>query len=207
VGRIIARPFTGAPGHFIRTANRHDFAVEPPWPTMVDRLEWAGVQTVAVGKIADIFSGRGFTHAMTTQSNQDGLEKTLALIRSPSPGRQFIFVNLVEFDSHFGHRRDAPGYAQALQQLDHFLPRLWELLGPSDQLWISADHGCDPTYRGTDHTREALPWLAFAPARDPLVGAPRTGLNDIAATLAALFHVPQIGRGLPVPALLSPEPR
>lgn len=203
VGRIIARPFVGVPGGFVRTANRHDFAVEPPWPTMVDNLMQAGIKTVAVGKISDIFSGRGFAQTIATTSNRDGLEKTLAVLQASTVEPEFIFVNLVEFDSHFGHRRDPQGYARALKELDEFLPQLWMALGASDQLWITADHGCDPTYSGTDHTRETLPWMAWGPQLTGFAGAPRQGLQDIAATLSALFQVPAVGHGIPAQALLK----
>jgi phosphopentomutase len=196
VGRIIARPFVGQPGHFVRTPNRHDYTVQPPGATMVDHLLEAGITTVAVGKIGDIFSGQGFTRHLPTVSNVDGLEKSLALLGQNTSSQQFIFVNLVEFDSHYGHRRDPAGYAQALRTLDEYLPRLWQALAPSDQLWITADHGCDPTYRGTDHTREVLPWLAYGSELTPGVGQPRMGLSDIAATLGAIFHAPVVGHGL-----------
>jgi phosphopentomutase len=202
VGRIIARPFRGEPGHFIRTPARHDYPVAPPWPTMVDRLAEAGVTTVAFGKIWDIFSGRGFQFQNPTVSNLDGLRKTRDWLQKADTGREFLFVNLVEFDSHFGHRRDPAGYANALREFDAFLPELWALLGPHDQLWVTADHGCDPTYRGTDHTREAVPWLAYGPALHPAVGAPRHGLGDMAATLGSLFQVSPVGTGHPARELL-----
>lgn len=196
VGRIIARPFVGTPGHFTRTAHRHDFSVKPPSATEVDALQQAGVRTVAVGKIGDIFSGQGFDVKTPTVNNQDGLEKTAqALEQWPSGKPGFIFTNLVEFDSLYGHRRDSVGYARALRELDDFLPRLWNLLGPGDQLWITADHGCDPTYPGTDHTRETLPWLCYGPSLIPGIGHPRSTLGDIAATLAALFSATQVGHG------------
>ncbi|MCY0880206.1 MAG: phosphopentomutase [Firmicutes bacterium] len=195
VGRIIARPFRGEPGHFVRTPARHDYPVAPPWPTMVDRLAEAGVTTVALGKIGDIFAGRGFAVRQATVSNRDGLEKTREWLQRPDTGQEFIFLNLVEFDSHYGHRRDPAGYAAALKALDEFLPELWARLSSQDQLWVTADHGCDPTYRGTDHTRETVPWLAYGPRLAPAVGQPREGLQDMAATLGALFHVPAVGSG------------
>lgn len=203
VGRIIARPFIGEPGHFQRTANRHDYTVKPWSPTEVDALLEIGVQTVAIGKIGDIFSGQGFSHHLSTSSNIDGLEKTLQVLEQDSHQPQFVFTNLVEFDSHYGHRRNPAGYAQALTDLDQFLPRLWERLTPGDQLWITADHGCDPTYRGTDHTRETLPWLAWGRDLKPFVGRPRQTLADIAATLAVLFDAPQIGDGLAAKELVE----
>ena len=194
IGRVIARPFRGEMGHFVRTAGRHDFSVVPPGPTMVDVLQSAGIETVAIGKIGDIFSGHGFSRHLLTQSNQDGLEQTRTALKAAPPDA-FIFTNLVEFDSHFGHRRDVVGYAQALRELDDFLPRLWQALEPDDQLWITADHGCDPTYKGTDHTREMVPWLAYGPRVKPAVGYYRTGLGDIGATLAALWRVPSTFSG------------
>ncbi|WP_053959941.1 phosphopentomutase [Sulfobacillus thermosulfidooxidans] len=190
IGRIIARPFTGKPGQFARTPRRHDFAVKPPGPTVIDHLAAHGIQTTAIGKIGDIFSGQGFSRHLVTRSNYDGLEKTLAALDKNIDANEFIFTNLVEFDSHFGHRRDVLGYAQALQELDAFLPELWKRLGPDDQLWISADHGCDPTFTGTDHTREMVPWLVYGPRLRPAVGSSRSGLGDIGATLMALWQIP-----------------
>lgn len=202
VGRIIARPFVGTPGYFVRTANRHDFAVAPWADTMVDRLEQAGIDTVAIGKIGDIFSRQGFAKTITTTSNLDGLQKTLSAMQAPGFDR-FIFVNLVEFDSHYGHRRDPAGYVQALGELDQMLPKLWERLEPGDQLWISADHGCDPTAPGSDHTREWLPWLAFGSRVPALVDEPRAALADIGATLGGLFQVTTVGPGHPWRSLLT----
>ncbi len=195
VGRIIARPFVGEPGAFVRTANRHDYAVRPWAPTEVDVLAQNGVKTVAVGKIGDIFSGQGFGDLVRSQSNLDGLQKTRDILRRPESRPEFIFVNLVEFDSHWGHRRNPEGYAEGLRQLDSFLPQLWEALGDDDQLWITADHGCDPTYQGTDHTRENVPWLVWGPSVPALVGAPRSTLADLGATLGAIFSTPKVGDG------------
>lgn len=201
VGRIIARPFVGQPGRFVRTSARHDFTVRPPAPTMVDVLQKAGIETIAVGKIGDIFSGQGFDRHVPTRSNRDGLEKTLDVLRHEGHN-QFIFTNLVEFDSQYGHRRDPAGYAKALQELDAFLPNIWNALKAGDQLWITADHGCDPTFPGTDHTREALPWLAYGPGLKPQIGEARKGLADIAATLGAIWNVPSVGGGEPARELL-----
>lgn len=201
VGRVIARPFTGPSSQFVRTPNRHDYAVAPWGETMVDRLQSAGIETVAVGKIGDIFSGQGFDQMVSTESNLDGIEKTLLILDEPSFDR-FVFVNLVEFDSHYGHRRDALGYVQALQALDASLPRIWDQLGAGDQLWITADHGCDPTFPGSDHTREWVPWLTYGRCITPQVGEPRTTLADIGATLGGLFQVTTVGPGHPWRALL-----
>ena len=202
VGRIIARPFIGEPGHFVRTPNRHDFAVLPYAETMVDRLQDAGIETVAIGKIGDIFSRRGFDRVIPTTSNLDGLAKTAAVAGEPAFDR-FVFVNLVEFDSHYGHRRDPSGYVHALAELDGMLPRLWESLADGDQLWITADHGCDPTFRGTDHTREWVPWLAWGSKVPSLVGQDRDTLADIGATLGGMFQVTTVGPGRPWRALLT----
>lgn len=202
VGRIIARPFVGQPGSFVRTANRHDYAVEPWAPTMVDHLADRGVKTIAVGKIGDIFSLHGFSRHSGTRSNADGLQKTLAAL-SESDGDTFIYTNLVEFDSHYGHRRDAVGYADALSALDGFLPHLWDAMDDDDQLWITADHGCDPTYPGSDHTRETVPWLCYGPSLGPFVGGARESLADLGATLACLFGAEQMADGTPAGILLE----
>lgn len=202
IGRVIARPFTGTPEHFVRTPRRHDFTVRPPGPTVIDHLAQYGIETTAIGKIGDIFSGQGFRRHIVTNSNRDGLEKTLSALGRDPDGHEFIFTNLVEFDSHFGHRRDVLGYAQALQEFDAFIPRFWELLKDDDQLWITADHGCDPTFIGTDHTREMVPWLAYGPCLTPYVGQTRVGLGDIGATLTALWHLPGAFPGQVATALL-----
>lgn len=201
VGRIIARPFRGSPGAFQRTANRHDYAVAPWDDTMVDRMQAAGIETVAVGKIGDIFSRQGFDQHIPTTSNMDGLEKTMEVLSDPAFDR-FVFTNLVEFDSHYGHRRNPSGYVDALADLDAFLPRLWAKLDPDDQLWITADHGCDPTYRGTDHTREWVPWLTYGERLPRVIGEDRTTLSDIGATLGGLWQLTTVGPGHPWDALL-----
>ena len=201
VGRIIARPFVGKPGAFVRTFNRHDYAVVPWGPTMVDQLQAAGIETVAIGKIGDIFSRHGFDTLIPTSGNLDGLEKTCQAALEP-PKDRFIFVNLVEFDSHYGHRRDAKGYVRALEELDGMLPKIWNALSSTDQIWITADHGCDPTFIGTDHTREWVPWLTYGPSILPEAGEPRSTLADIGATLGKLFHTDILGSGTPWSHLL-----
>ncbi len=189
VGRIIARPFTGSPGAFVRTPHRHDWAVPPPAGVFTAALFRAGVETVAVGKIWDIFSGVGFGERVITGSNKDALAKTLTTLEAPG-GRRFVFVNLVDFDSQFGHRRDAPGYARALAELDAWVPEALGACGSSGQLWITADHGCDPTRPGSDHTREDVPWLVGGAGVVPGLGQPRTTLADMAATLADVWELP-----------------
>lgn len=209
VGRIIARPFVTRGGRFVRTDERRDFTVAPPGESVLTRLANGHVNTVGIGKIGDIFSGQGLRRSEHARDNQDALERTARLLesenedehegrRSPdgrSPENLFVFTNLGDFDTKWGHRRDVDGYAAGLIALDAFLPRLTGCLGPLDQLWISADHGCDPTYQGTDHTREDVPWLVAGPG---LVDCQppkevRMGMADIGATLCALFDVDRGG--------------
>lgn len=158
VNRVIARPFLGKPGAFRRTPNRRDYAVEPP-PNVLDELTAAQVEVYAVGKIGDIYCGRGFTSSIRVNDNRDALEKTFALLETVRHG--FIFANLNDFDSKYGHRRDVRGYARALEELDSMLPGLEARLHPGDEVIITADHGCDPTAPGTDHTREYVPFLHY----------------------------------------------
>ena len=157
VGRVIARPFEGESGRFTRTANRHDFAVPPPAGMLLDKLAESGVRVHAIGKISDIFLGRGISFSVKTKSNDDGMEKTGEALREQKDG--LIFVNLVDFDQQFGHRNDMKGYAGALEALDRWLPSLD--LADRDMLILTADHGCDPTTPSTDHSREYAPLLVF----------------------------------------------
>ncbi len=188
VGRVIARPFIGTSGHYTRTTNRHDFSLEPPKPTLLDAVKAAGLDCLAVGKIHDIFAGVGMTEYVYTKGNTDGMEKTLAYA-----GRDFTglcFVNLVDFDMLYGHRRDIPGYARALTEFDTWLPRLLEKLGPDDLVMITADHGCDPSYtKTTDHTREYVPLVVAGPRVKPVNLGTRATYADIAATAAELLGV------------------
>lgn len=158
VGRIIARPFVGEPGNYVRTSNRHDFSLEPPGDTMLDRIAaQPGLSMLSVGKIVDIFAQRGVTKAYRTKNNAEGIEKAIELTKLDFDG--LCFVNLVDFDMVYGHRNDAKGYAQALSYFDDELPRLLTGLGENDLLMITADHGCDPSTASTDHSREYVPWL------------------------------------------------
>jgi phosphopentomutase len=194
VARIIARPFVGQQGSYSRTYNRHDYGMPPPGPIVLDRLAKAGVPVVGVGKISDIYSGRGLSESILTAGNLDGLEKTAA--RFAELERGLVFVNLIDFDMLYGHRRNAEGFAVALKEFDDFLPRLTEQVGPDDLLLLTADHGNDPTYSGTDHTRERVPLLAYGPAgaasRD--LGL-RQGFFDVAATLAEALGAEPLDRG------------
>ena len=189
VGRVIARPYVGKPGAFTRTPNRHDYAVKPPRPTVLNALKDGGFEVIAVGKINDIFSGEGITRAIPTKSNADGIRATLEELAKPFRG--LLFVNLVDFDSLYGHRRDPQGYARALEEFDRALPELLSRLGERDMLVITADHGNDPVHHGTDHTREYVPLLVASPAfrRTGDLGV-RSTFADLAATLAENFGVP-----------------
>lgn len=162
VGRVIARPFVGEAGQYIRTYNRKDYSLEPIGETVLDRFVTAGIPVIGIGKIHDIFAGRGITRSIHTDGNQDGMCKTLEAIRSETEG--LIFVNLVDYDMLYGHRRNPQGYASALEEFDAHLPDLIEELRESDLLILTADHGCDPTLsRHTDHTREYVPLLILGP--------------------------------------------
>ncbi|MGZ7030633.1 MAG: phosphopentomutase [Thermoanaerobaculia bacterium] len=181
VGRIIARPFVGTGrGHFKRTANRKDFTVTPTGETVVQRLHDSGKQVVALGKIADIFDRVGIGQEIRTESNSDGMKKTLDLVRQSNA--DFIFTNLVDFDSKYGHRNDAPGYAKALELFDAELAGLLPSLRADDLLFITADHGCDPTDVSTDHTREYVPLLVAGPR---IRAARSLGTRDTFADLGA----------------------
>lgn len=158
VGRVIARPFTGTPGHFVRTANRHDYAVSAPADTMLDRLKAAGKTVYAVGKISDIFNGRGVTKAVRTKNNAEGIDAALKAMQEDFTG--LCFINLVDFDMLYGHRNDVDGYAAALSYFDSRLPELLAALREDDVLMITADHGCDPGTPSTDHSREYIPFMA-----------------------------------------------
>jgi phosphopentomutase len=186
VGRVIARPFVGEPGAFKRTPNRHDYAVPPPKGMLLDVLEKRGVEVFAVGKISDVFLGRGIRESETTKSNADGMAKTLAAMQSLKRG--LIFVNLVDFDQLYGHRNDVEGYAKALEEVDAWLPSFEEKLGPEDLAILTADHGCDPTTPSTDHSREYVPVLTYGKqARAVDLGLRKT-LSDLGQTVAENFE-------------------
>ena len=188
VGRVIARPFIGAPGSFKRTANRHDFSLEPSKDTLLDALEKAGLASIGVGKIYDIFAGRGTTEHVYNKSNADGMAHTLRYADSDFTG--LCFVNLVDFDMNFGHRRDIDGYAGALTEFDAWLPAFLENLSDEDVVMITADHGCDPSYLATtDHTREYAPLLILGKRIKPVNLGTRASFADIAATVADLLGI------------------
>jgi phosphopentomutase len=163
IGRVIARPFLGENSNdFKRTGNRRDFAIPPPAPTLLDRAKAAGRQVFAIGKISDIYAGHGVTHKIKASGNMVLFDRTLESLDMAADGA-FVMTNFVDFDSEFGHRRDVPGYANALEELDKRLPELVAKLRPDDLLVLTADHGNDPTWRGSDHTREQVPILCFSP--------------------------------------------
>ncbi len=189
VGRVIARPFVGQPGSFKRTANRHDFSLEPASQTMLDAIRATGKATIGVGKIYDIFAGVGVSEHVYNQSNADGMNHTDRYAAQDWEG--LCFVNLVDFDMSFGHRRDAVGYAKALNEFDSWLGGFMEKLGEDDLVMITADHGCDPGYNATtDHTREYVPLLVLGKAVKPVNLGTRGSFADIAATVTELLDVP-----------------
>ena len=186
VGRVIARPFIGEPGNFTRTPNRKDYAVPPPKGMLLDQLEANQVQVFSIGKIFDVFLGRGIQEHEKTKSNADGMAKTLAAMDDVDSG--LIFINLVDFDQQYGHRNDVEGYARALEEFDAWLPELERKLQFDDLVIITADHGCDPTTPSTDHSREYVPLLAYRPRKMEGINLGlRRSLSDIGQTVAENF--------------------
>ena len=189
VGRVIARPFVGPMGGpYTRTANRHDFSIEPPAVTMLDQLKAAGKDVIAVGKINDIFVGKGITEHVYTKGNEEGIERTLEYLEKDFEG--LCFINLVDFDMLYGHRRDVDGYAKALTYFDEKLPQIMEKLREEDILMITADHGCDPAYmQSTDHTREYTPLILYGEKIKPVNYGTRETFADIGATVLQYFNI------------------
>uniref|UniRef100_A0A832I4C9 Phosphopentomutase n=1 Tax=Eiseniibacteriota bacterium TaxID=2212470 RepID=A0A832I4C9_UNCEI len=194
VGRVIARPFVGRPGRYQRTANRRDFSLEPPAPTLLDRLVEGGHPVVTVGKVDDLFAGRGVTEALHTHGNAEGEEILAGLARAP--GRGLVFANLIDFDQLYGHRNDPAGFARALEQFDARLEEILAHLRPDETCWITADHGNDPVTPSTDHSREHVPLLVAGPrVRAGADVGTRPTFADVAATLAEMFGVKAPGAG------------
>lgn len=188
VGRVIARPFVGEAPNFQRTTNRHDFSLLPPRDTMLDVLQKKGYDTYGVGKIYDIFAGKGIAHTQRIQGNVDGMEKTIQLQDKDFNG--LCFVNLVDFDMLYGHRNDIEGYAKAATVFDKQLGTFMERMQPQDILMITADHGCDPGFKGTDHSRECVPFLAYGEQVKKGVNmGTRKTFSDIAATILDIFGI------------------
>ena len=195
VGRVIARPFEGEPGEYRRTSRRRDFSLEPHVPTVLDRMTGSGQKVVTVGKVDDLFAGRGVTDAIHTTSNEEGEMVLLDLAKRPGEG--LVFANLVDFDTQFGHRNDPAGFARALEKFDITLGELRSRLRGDEMIWVTADHGNDPTTPGTDHSREYTPLLVMGPrVRDGAELGTRSTFADVGATLAELFSVqaPRAGR-------------
>lgn len=188
VGRVIARPFTGTPGNFTRTSNRHDYALTPFGRTTMNTMKDAGLDVIAIGKISDIFNGSGVTESVRTKNNMDGMDKFAEVVRRDFHGMSFL--NLVDFDANYGHRRDPIGYGEALEAFDARLPEILEAVSEEDLLIITADHGNDPTFPGTDHTREYVPLFVYSPRFKECGELElRKTFADIAATVAENFGV------------------
>jgi phosphopentomutase len=203
VGRVIARPFTGSPGAFSRTARRRDFSLPPPGETFLDRAVAAGRRTRGIGKIADLFAGRGLSASSYSSSDADGIEQTLAGLRADDD--DLIFTNLVDFDSKYGHRNDPAGFAENLARLDRAIPGLRAALAEGDLLFVTADHGCDPCDASTDHTREWVPLIAAGKrVRANAALGDRATFADLAASLGEWLGLPAPGGGTSfLPALLA----
>ena len=188
VGRVIARPFAGESGHYTRTPRRHDFSLLPPAVTMLDQLKAAGRDVIAVGKIQDIFVGKGITEHVYTSGNAEGIQQTLEYLDKDFEG--LCFINLVDYDMLYGHRRDVDGYAKALAYFDEKLPEIQAHMRPEDILMITADHGCDPAYtKTTDHTREYTPFLMYGAPVVPGNRGTRPAFSDIGATVLDYFGI------------------
>ena len=195
VGRIIARPYIGTPGNFTRTSNRHDYALDPAGDTVLDNLKNNGFDVISIGKISDIFNNCGITRSTKTKDNLDGIQKILQIEMEDFTG--LCFANLNDFDSKYGHRRNIKGYAEAIKEFDNYLPHIKKKIKEDDLLIITADHGNDPSYRGTDHTRENIPVLIYSKSfKDPKHLKELDCFTDIGATIADNFKVkmPEVGK-------------
>ncbi|MCL1965369.1 MAG: phosphopentomutase [Firmicutes bacterium] len=203
VGRVIARPFAGQPGAFTRTGNRRDFSVLPPGDTLLDILSRTGHDVIGVGKIEDIFAHRGLTASDHASGNPACVAAMLEAIKKPTDG--LIFVNLVDYDMLYGHRNDVQGFAAALEAFDAALPEIMAAMGPDDLLILTADHGCDPTFPGTDHTRERVPLFCWRPGLMPVNLGARQTFGDIASTILEMFELPNTLFGTSFYGLLQRE--
>ncbi len=200
VGRVIARPFVGPVGAFKRTERRRDFSLTPPADTILDKVKAAGLMSAGVGKIEDIFAHRGLTDANHTGNNEAGVTATIDLIKTRRPG--LIFTNLVDFDALYGHRNNIEGYAQALRDFDRRLPEILAAIGDDDVLFLTADHGNDPTTPSTDHSRERVPLLAAGQRVKPIATGTRDSFADLAATVATLLNVEPPNEGVEFASLI-----
>lgn len=187
IGRVIARPFVGEVGSFKRTSNRKDYAIDPPGKTMLDYLKEDNKDVISIGKIYDIFNGFGITEKIKTVSNLDGINKTIEVMKKDFNG--LLFTNLVDFDMMYGHRNDVEGYANAISEFDSKIPELLENLNEDDLLILTADHGCDPTTQGTDHTREQIPLIVYGKKMKVVDLGVRNSFSDIGKTVLDLFNI------------------
>lgn len=194
IGRVIARPFLGEPGKYYRTGNRHDYATPPPAPTLLDDLVEHGGQVIAIGKVADIYAHQGISKEVKANGNE-ALFSTFIQEAKNAPDHSITFVNLVDFDMVYGHRRDIVGYAKALEDFDGWLPAFEEIMKPGDMAVITADHGCDPTWKGSDHTREHVPVIAFGPAVKSGPLGIRDSFADIGQSIAKHLGLPALKYG------------
>ncbi|MDO8734424.1 MAG: phosphopentomutase [Elusimicrobiota bacterium] len=200
IGRVIARPFIGTPGNFNRTSNRHDYAIDPAAETLLDKIVKSGGEVYGIGKIKDIFNGHGITQTIKTINNQDGMEKTVEVLNhliTQSLNHCLVFINLVDFDMLWGHRRDVQAYYDGLKEFDDFLPKLQNAMGDDDILFITADHGCDPTYIAhTDHTREYVPLFVFGKKLKKGVNLGiRKTFADVGQTIADIMGIEKLKSG------------
>ncbi len=194
VARVIARPFITDCDGFKRTSNRRDFSMEPPYNTILDELKEKGLDVLAVGKIEDIFCKKGITEAVHTEDNKDGVMKTIEYMKQENRG--LIYTNLVDFDAKWGHRNDVKAYAKGLEEFDSMLPDIIENMKDTDILFITADHGCDPTTESTDHSREYVPFLAYGKELKQNVNlGTRDGFSDMAQTIADIFKTKKLRNG------------
>lgn len=187
IGRVIARPFVGEVGSFKRTSNRKDYAIDPPGKTMLDYLKEDNKDVISIGKIYDIFNGFGITEKIKTVNNLDGINKTIEVMKKDFNG--LLFTNLVDFDMMYGHRNDVEGYANAISEFDSKIPELLENLNEDDLLILTADHGCDPTTQGTDHTREQIPLIVYGKNMKVVDLGVRNSFSDIGKTVLDLFNI------------------
>jgi phosphopentomutase len=195
IGRVIARPFTGdGPESYVRTGNRRDLTTPPHLPTVLDKLVGAGGEVISIGKIADIYAHQGITKKVKASGNDKLFDATVAALRD-APDRSIVFTNFVDFDMLYGHRRDVPGYAAALEYFDTRLPELLETMQDDDLMIITADHGCDPTWQGSDHTREHIPVLAYGKRVTAGSLGKRTSFADIGQSLSTFFGLPAMDYG------------